>query len=40
VAVVFDPPNEDQTFQKLEVYEVKNGRSSRNMMDSTLPAGR
>jgi hypothetical protein len=26
VAVVFDPPNEDQTFQKLEVYEVKNGK--------------
>jgi hypothetical protein len=26
IAVVFEPPHEDQGFEKLEVYEVKNGR--------------
>jgi hypothetical protein len=26
IAVVFEPPHEDQTFEKLEIYEVKNGK--------------
>ncbi len=26
IAVLFDPPNEDRSFEKLEVYEVKNGK--------------
>ena len=26
IAVVFEPPHEDQSFEKLEVYEVKNGK--------------
>lgn len=26
IAVLFDPPNEERSFEKLEVYEVKNGK--------------
>jgi hypothetical protein len=26
IAVLFEPPHEDQSFEKLEVYEVKNGK--------------
>lgn len=26
VAVLFEPPHEDQSFEKLEIYEVKNGK--------------
>jgi hypothetical protein len=26
IAVLFDPPHEDQSFEKLEVYEVRNGK--------------
>ena len=26
IAVVFEPPHEDQSFEKLEIYEVKNGK--------------
>jgi hypothetical protein len=26
IAVLFDPPHDDQSFEKLEVYEVKNGK--------------
>ena len=26
IAVLFESPHEDQSFEKLEVYEVKNGR--------------
>ena len=26
IAVLFEPPHEDHSFEKLEVYEVKNGK--------------
>jgi hypothetical protein len=26
IAVMFEPPHEDHSFEKLEVYEVKNGK--------------
>lgn len=26
IGVLFDPPHEDQSFEHLEVYEVKNGK--------------
>ncbi len=30
IAVLFDPPHGDQSFEKLEVYEVKHGRVAKS----------